>query len=159
MPTCCCSSVAARLFDSISAARSVSASGGVVADVARRPLVGALRRQPIEPAQLDTGDKPRSRAAAKTNGLKAEPGCRRLRLARLNADALIVAAADQRQHVAGARIDGDQRRLQAALIRGGRARASPRVSAASCSGATKVVSTRQSGGWSPPNSSRNRCRR
>ena len=48
---------------------------------------------------------PRSSAAAKTNGLKADPGWRRLRLARLKADCAIVAAADQRQHVAGVRVD------------------------------------------------------
>ena len=36
--------------------------------------------------RIDPGDRPRSSAAAKTNGLKAEPGCRRLLVARLKAE-------------------------------------------------------------------------
>ena len=43
-PDRCCSSVAARLFDSISAARSVSSSGASPLDVPRRPFVRPLRR-------------------------------------------------------------------------------------------------------------------
>ena len=73
-PTCCCSSVAARLFDSSSAARSVSASGA-----SSRTLRGVHSSGPCggmrsSPRSVDTGDKPRSSAAAKTNGLKADPG-------------------------------------------------------------------------------------
>jgi hypothetical protein len=40
-----------------------------------------LRRDLIEAVSVDTGDMPRSSAAAKTNGLNADPGWRRLRLA------------------------------------------------------------------------------
>ncbi len=69
-----------------------------------------------------------------------------------------VAAADERQHVAGARIDRDERRLQIGLVEPPQPAATA-CSATSCSSGTNVVRTSQSGGWSPPNRSRNCWRR
>ena len=85
-PNRCCSAVAARLFDSMRAARSVSASG--VSPVALRGAhsSGPCGRMFTSPSRTDTGEKPCSSAAAKSSGLNADPGCRRLRAARLNCD-------------------------------------------------------------------------
>jgi hypothetical protein len=72
------------LFDSRSAARSVIASG--CSPWALRGfhsgLSGAVTL--FRFVSTDTGEKPWDSAAAYTNGLKADPGCRRLRVARLN---------------------------------------------------------------------------
>ena len=86
VPTRCWRSVAARLLDSISAARNVSASGAsslTLRGVHSSGPCGSIR---LSPVSVDTGDRPRSSAAANTNGLNADPGCRRLRLARLKAE-------------------------------------------------------------------------
>ena len=108
----CCSSAAARLFDSISAARSVSVSVDFPLGVARRPLLGPLRRdrrQPVEHADRRVALRQRRRVEERLerrSGLPpAAPGAVELRLAE-------IPAADQRQHVAGRRIDRHQRRLQ-----------------------------------------------
>ena len=98
---------------------------------------------------IETGDRPRSSAAAYTNGLKADPGCRRLRTARLNGVDREIGAADHGEQVAGLRIHRDERRLQA--LRPRRLKPSrTAASAASWIAGTKVVRTFQSGGLSPP---------
>ena len=111
-PRRCCNAVAARLFDSMSAARSVSASG-----VSPRALRGAHSSGPCgrmfaSPSRTVTGENPWSSAAAYSSGLNADPGCRRLRVARLNCDSRKSRAADEREDVAVARIDRDERRLK-----------------------------------------------
>ena len=74
VPTCCCSSVAARLFDSSSAARSVSSSGASSLTLRGVHSSGPCGWMRLRPCRTDTGDRPRSSAAANTNGLNAEPG-------------------------------------------------------------------------------------
>ena len=157
-PTRCCSAVAARLLDSISAARSVSASG-----VSPRALRGAHSSGPCgamlaSPSSTVTGVKPCSSAAAKSSGLNAEPGWRRLRQARLNCEVrksrppTIARMSPVRGSIA----------TSAAWSSGALKRASPSAtarSAASCSSGTNEVRTSQSGGWSPPKRSRNCWRR
>ena len=84
-PICCCTNTAAALLDSSSAARSVSDSG-MFARWSRgiHTPSGAATATSRRPPTTDTGDSPLSNAAAYTKGLKAEPGCRRLRVALLN---------------------------------------------------------------------------
>src|SRR5262245_36877404 len=73
-PTDCCRSAAAALFDSRSAARSVISSGWSPCEAPgfHSGLSGAVTL--LRFFSTDTGEYPRSRAAAKTNGLNADPG-------------------------------------------------------------------------------------
>ena len=93
----------------------------------------------------ETGEYPCSSAAANNSGLNAEPGCRRLRLARLNCD-----CAKSRPPTSARRLPvRGSIATSAAWSAGSPNRASPlrtTCSAASCSAGTKVVRTSQSGG-------------
>ena len=112
----CCSAVAARLFDSISAARSVSASG-----VSPPALRGAHSSGPcgaivVSPSRTLTGEYPFVERGGEQERLErgaglpaAAPRAVELRLPE-------VAAADEREHVAVARIDRDERRLQLRIV-------------------------------------------
>ena len=89
--------------------------GRVVADVARRPLVGALRLDAIESGRASTPATSRARGPRRRrSGLKAEPGLTAAAAGAVERRPLVVAAADQRQDVAGVRIDGHERRLKSA---------------------------------------------
>ena len=68
------------------------------------------------PASTDTGENPCSSAAANRSGLKADPGCRRLRVARLNCDTPEVTTADHGEQVAVSRVDGHQRGLELRFV-------------------------------------------
>ena len=109
--------VAARLFDSISAARSVSASGGFPA----RRCAAPIRRVPAAGSSTSPLEHRHRREAVLERGRKEERLERRSGLPPA-ADGAIelrlpeIAAADEREDVAGARIDGDERRLQLRLV-------------------------------------------
>ena len=82
-------------------------------------IVGAVRRRRSAcriaiavSASIAFGGMLSEIAAAYTIGLNDEPGCRFPSIARLNCDAFVVAAANERAHVARRRIDRDNQSLQ-----------------------------------------------
>ena len=120
-PTRCCSALAARLFDSSSAARSVSASGVSPSALRGAHSSGPCGAMVISPSMSDTGEYPFSSAAAKRSGLNADPGLTAAAARAVELRVREVAPADQRQQVAGARIDRDERRLQLGVVEPGQA--------------------------------------
>ena len=133
--------------------------GRLAVGVARRPLLGSLRhdvRQPFEHRHRRVAVLERRRVEQRLERRAGLPAAARraieLRLPE-------VPAADQRQDVPGPRIERHERRLELADGRNGAGRPRPPAPPIACSSWTNVVRTSQSGGWSPPNSSRNRWRR
>ena len=58
---------------------------------------------------------PPATAAAQTNALNVDPGCRRAWVTRSNSESAVVAPSDQRADVAGLRVERDEEALQALL--------------------------------------------
>ena len=158
MPTRCCRSAAAALFDSSSAARSVSASG--CSPFAARAPLGIARRGDVPQVRQH---RHRRVAVRERRGVD-ERLERRSRLAlaahrAVEGAARVVGAADHREDVAGRRIDRDERRLEARAGAGDRGRRRPRAPPHPGPSGRNAVWTCQSGGLSPPNSLRNCWRR
>ena len=142
-----------------SASRSVSASGASSPELrGAHSSSFAITVTPRRSRSTVTGVRPRDRAAAYTNGLKAEPGWRRLRTARLNEDFV---KSEPPTSASRSPVFGSSA-TSAACRFGIARRASPRAteaSAAACTDGTNVVWTCQSAGWSSPTRSRNCARR
>ena len=150
-PIRCCSTVAARLSDSSSAARSVSASGASAS-----ALRGDHSSGPCG-ATWPRSDEHRHRREAVLERRGVEERLeRRSRLPAAAARAVElrlaeVAAADHREDVAG-RADRSRPAPPADRDRRSAAgRPTPRAPPSPAAPGTNVVCTSQSGGWSPPN--------
>ena len=114
-PTRCCSTVAARLLDSISAARSVNASGRLVADVAGAHSSGPCGRIESRPSRMRHRGESLLERGGKQERLECRTGLTAAAGRAVECRPLVVAAPDERQDVAGVRIDRHERRLQLGL--------------------------------------------